>query len=196
MSAAVKQQSLDIPPFWRIRPPGSTPETGVPLFIDAGAGFGDGGHETTQLCLQAVAAAPRTPDFRVLDFGAGSGILAIAAARLGARVDAVEIDPAAIEHAERNARANGVSAQVRFQPTLAGFDGPYDLVVANILRNVLLAEAEELTRRLGTGKLLALSGLVATDVPGIIARHSPLLAGRRPEVHRRGEWCAVVFWPS
>lgn len=192
----MRSPGIDVPPFWRIRPPLGAIDGGVPLFVQPGAGFGDGAHETTQLCLQAIAAGPRTPGYRVLDFGAGSGILAIAAARLGAVVDAVEIDEAALEHARENARSNEVASRIHFRRRLDESMGPYDLILANILREVLLREAEQLVGRLGRGKMLALSGLVATDVPEIIARYSAALDGRRPQVHRRGEWCAVVFWPE
>lgn len=190
--------SIQVPPFWHIGPPDmKLGGSGVALRLGAGAGFGDGAHETTQLCLQAIAAtSPKHGAWQLLDFGSGSGILAIAAAKLRARVDAVEIDEAAIAHAHENARLNAVDQQILFQRSLDGLPGPYALIVANILRPVLLQAAPALAARLSPGKTLVLSGLVATDVPEIIARYSPLLAGRRPTIHQRGEWRAVVFWPE
>ena len=115
---------IEVPPRWKILAVGEpVPSEGVPLFLEPGPGWGDGGHETTQLCLQAIAAtAPRAIDWRLLDFGSGSGLLSVAAARLGAVAEAVEIDETAIEHAEENARANRVADSVRcsrHSPTLS-----------------------------------------------------------------------------
>jgi len=147
------------------------------------------------LCLQAIhwlrPAGARS--WRLLDFGSGSGILSIAAARLGASVEAVEIDPLAIEHARHNAVLNLVEDRVRHSRTLAEAPGRFDLVVANILCDVLLEAAEDLTSRVVENGALALSGLVATDVPRIIARYAPLLAQRRPAVYERGAW-RLLSW--
>jgi ribosomal protein L11 methyltransferase len=156
-------------------------------------GFGDGTHPTTRLCLQAIQAlAPRGEGWRMLDFGAGSGILAIAAAHRGARVDAVEIDPAALAHARANAAHNQVA--IGLATTLDEAAGPYQLVVANILRGVLMAHAELLHARLATGGGLILSGLVATDLPEVGVRYGALL-GRRPEAYHLDDWRALVWRP-
>jgi ribosomal protein L11 methyltransferase len=164
------------------------------ILIEPGPGFGDGTHETTQVCLQAIAAlAPRTGPWRMLDFGSGSGILSIAAARLGAVVDSVEIDPLAAAHGERNATANGVSDRVRVLRTLEQTQPPFDFVVANILRAVLLDFAGALVERTAAGAALVLSGLVSTDVPEVSVRYASRLGGQRPEVYERGEWRALVW---
>lgn len=186
-----------IPPWWHICAAGDPePREGVGIRLEPGVGFGDGTHETTQLCLQAIAALPRRSPWNLLDFGAGSGILAIAAAKLGATVDAVEIDTDALAHADRNARLNAVADRIHLARTLDGLPGPYDVIVANILRPVLLAFAADLVARLRPDGALVLSGLVSTDVPEIVARYSAALDGRRPTVHARHEWRAVVFWPN
>jgi ribosomal protein L11 methyltransferase len=144
--------------------------------------------------MQAIAAlAPRSRPWRLLDFGSGSGILSIAGARLGAIVDAVEIDPKAIAHAERNLCANDVTEQVRQVTSLGEVTGPYDLVVANILRGVLLAFAGALVPLRAARGHLVLSGLVSTDVPEVAACYAPLLGGVRPEVYERDEWRALVW---
>ena len=184
-----------IAPHWRIVPTlGADEGDEVRLVIDPGPGFGDGTHETTQLCLQAIAAlARRSGPLRMLDFGSGSGILAIGAAKLRAVVDAVEIDAAAGAHGERNARANCVDDQIRHAPTLEGTRGPFDLVVANILRAVLLEFADALVARLGPGATLVLSGLVSTDVPQVSVRYASLLGQEQPEVYERGDWRALVW---
>ena len=184
-----------IAPHWRIVPTlGADEGDEVRLVIDPGPGFGDGTHETTQLCLQAIAAlARRSGPWRMLDFGSGSGILAIGAAKLRAVVDAVEIDAAAGAHGERNARANCVDDRIRHARTLEGTRAPFDLVVANILRVVLLEFADALVACLAPGATLVLSGLVSTDVPQVSVRYASLLGEEQPEVYERGDWRALVW---
>ena len=192
-------RSIDIPPRWQIATPGQPPTEGkISVVIAPGVSFGDGSHPTTQLCLQAIAAlAPRgQPGWRLLDFGCGNGVLAIGAARLGAVVDAIEIDPVAIAEAERNAQLNAVGDRVRVARTLDGVIGPFELVVANVLLPVLLEYASGLVGRLALGGALVLSGLVGTDVPPISARYAPLLDGLRPEVHELDGWRALVWRKS
>src|SRR5664279_3870288 len=107
---------MNVSPHWRVLPPWVEPDVrghvdGVPIIrINPGAGFGLGTHETTQLCLLALGHFLRS-GFRpatVLDFGSGSGILAIGAALSGAKVEAVEINERAIENARENATLNHV----------------------------------------------------------------------------------------
>jgi ribosomal protein L11 methyltransferase len=186
---------IEVAPRWQILPLDGVARTGaLALRLAAGPGFGDGSHPTTQLCLQAIAAlAPRGRAWRLLDFGSGSAILSIAGARLGATVDAVEIDGRAIEHAAQNVRANGVADRVRHVSTLADATGPFELVVANILRGVLLAFADALSGVCARGGALVLSGLVSTDVPEVSASYAPRLGGARPEVYEREDWRALVW---
>lgn len=165
----------------------------IELLLAKGPGFGDGSHETTELCLQAIyALAPRGRAFRLLDFGSGSGILSIAAAKLGAEVTGIEIDESAIEHAVVNARWNKVSERIRYGRSLSEAQGTYDLVVANILLPVLLDAAQELVARRAPGGALVLSGLVATDVPAASVGYAPWLGEERFEVYERGSWRALV----
>lgn len=190
---------LRVPPCWTIRHEASGQVgPGIELIVEEGAGFGSGAHPTTQVCLQAIRAfAPREArEWRMLDFGSGSGILAVAAAKLGASVDAIEIDEAALTHARRNAHRNGVASRIRLAQRPDGHDGPYDLIVANILRAVLLEVAEGLTSRLSPRGALVLSGLVASDVPELSVRYAALLGGRRPEVYERGDWRALAWRPE
>jgi ribosomal protein L11 methyltransferase len=143
--------------------------------------------------LQALAAlAPRGRAWRLLDFGSGTGILSIAGAHLGATVDAVEIDPRAIEHGQRNLVINGAAANVRQLTALDDAVGPFDIVVANILRSVLLSFAAPLVERLAWDGALVLSGLVSTDVPEVSSGYARLL-GARPEVYERDEWRSLVW---
>ncbi len=163
----------------------------LPIEIVPSRAFGDGKHETTQMCLKALAVfAPRCA-YRMLDVGSGSGILSIAAAKCGGVAVGVEIDRAAIEAARENARRNGVEARVAFGTEWP--EGVFDVVVANILRDVLLELAPRIVACLANDGLLVLSGVVSTDVPAIIARYSPLCGDRRPEIFERGVWRTLVW---
>jgi ribosomal protein L11 methyltransferase len=190
------ESCIEIPPCWRIVPPGELADPGgANIVLGPGPGFGNGEHETTELCLQAIAAlAPRQArTWQMLDFGSGSGVLAIAAAKLGAWVDAIDIDPRALEHTASNADLNSVAGRIRCSPALACASGPFDMIVANILRSVLLEFARELVARLAPGGTLVLSGLVSTDVPEVIARYAAVLPNQRPHIHERGDWRALVW---
>lgn len=198
-------KGVRIPPFWRVLPPWVSLEEAelspgeVVLRINPGAGFGTGTHETTQLCLdaigQAAGAAGGLQGREALDFGSGSGILAIGAALLGARVDAVEIDPLAIDNARENARLNSADERITYSLDLDSL-GPaktYGLVIANILRPVLIQFSTELVRRMAPKGRLILSGLIDKDVAEVSMVFGKLLGGRKPRVSELGEWRSVVF---
>jgi ribosomal protein L11 methyltransferase len=190
------EERLLVPPRWQVLPPGAVGDDGrIPIYLVPGGSFGDGRHPTTQLCLQGIAAcAPRGVDgWRMLDFGCGSGILAIAAARLGARVDAVDVNLRALEEATGNLRHNGAGERVRLARGVEAMCGPYPLIVANILCGVLLDVAETLVSRLAAQGSLLLSGLVATDVPLVSARYAGRLGGRAPQIMVLGEWRALLW---
>ncbi len=156
--------------------------------------FGDGRHESTQMCLQALAVFAPRRSFRMLDVGSGSGILSIAAAKLGGEAVGVEIDRAANVIAAENARLSGVAKRVAFGT--AWPNETFDVVIANILRGVLVTLADEIVRRRAPGGTLVLSGLVSTDVPELIASYAPRLQGRRPEIFERGAWRTLVWRAS
>lgn len=179
---------VEIPPRFRVATAPATSDARTIVLAPSKA-FGDGTHETTRMCLQALGAyAPRTP-FRMLDVGSGTGILSIGAAKLGGQPLGIEIDEAANASAHENALLNGLD--VAF--STAWPTGSFDVVVANILRDVLLALAPDITSRLARPGLLVLSGLVSTDVPAIVARYAPLLEGRRPDVFERDAWRSLVW---
>ena len=190
-----------VPPFWNILPPWVPTGPDLILRINPGAGFGTGTHETTQLCLRTLGEYSVTSPLkglRVIDFGSGSGILSIGAALLGAQVDGVEIDPLAIDNAVENARLNLVDAMIRYTQTLDEATGPYDLVISNILRPVLMEFAEALVERMAPKCALILSGLIESDVPIVTERFEKLLrAGTGhvigPEVGQLNEWRSLVW---
>jgi len=120
--------------------------------------FGDGLHPTTATCL-ALVAELAGPGTRVLDVGCGSGALSVAAARAGAEVVAVDVDPAAVEATLANAAANGVAVEASTTP-LAELGGAFDLVLANISARAVLELADDLRRRCGPGSVLVPSGIL------------------------------------
>jgi ribosomal protein L11 methyltransferase len=145
---------LWIVPSWAAEP---DPQA-LSLRLDPGLAFGTGSHPTTAQCLRWLEAKLR-PGQRVLDYGCGSGILAIAASRLGAGpVAAVDIDPAALEAAQANARANAAQVAV-FAPERVPA-GPYDVVLANILANPLRVLAPLLASYVRPGGSLVLAGIL------------------------------------
>ena len=197
-------RGIEVPPDWKIVPPWEADGDRAGrhlLVVNPGAGFGTGTHETTQLCLQAFSeslARGARPD-SVLDFGSGSGILAIGAALRGAAlVHAVEIDPLAIDNARENARLNELDGRVRFETDLAALSGDepaggYSVVFANILKPVLLEFSRELGSRVRPGGVMILSGLIEADVEPVLRAYEPLLRGRKGRVLSRNEWRAIVF---
>lgn len=188
-----------VPPFWRIIPPwvdrstlSLEPGTQV-IRINPGAGFGTGTHETTQLCLEALGSVSGLQGARALDFGSGSGILAVGLALLGASVDAVEIDPLAIDNALENAELNQVKDQIHYSQYLSDQNTDYPVITANILRPVLLEFAETLVRRLRPGGFLILSGLIESDLPSVIEAYSQLLGKPPRQTLQKAEWRALVW---
>ncbi|KLU59614.1 ribosomal protein L11 methyltransferase [Peptococcaceae bacterium CEB3] len=129
--------------------------------IDPGMAFGTGTHPTTTLCLEALAEVVY-PGAEVFDLGTGSGILAIAAAKLGAKVWAVDLDPVAVRVAAANVALNGVTAQVSvLRGDLgAALTGEADLVVANIIADVILDLLPDLPRLLRAGGQFLASGII------------------------------------
>jgi ribosomal protein L11 methyltransferase len=190
---------IDVPGFGLVCPPWdvaaeSTRRRPV-VVIDPGCGFGTGLHETTQLCLAALASCSRAEagPRRVLDYGSGSGILAIAAAVLGAEaVDAIEIDTRVHPAILDNARRNSVADRVHVAAELPPIGEPYDVVVANIVAPVLLADADALCERLRRGGTLVLSGLLDDNLPAIIERFQALIR-TRPDVSHSGNWRCLMF---
>ncbi|HUB07953.1 MAG TPA: 50S ribosomal protein L11 methyltransferase [Myxococcales bacterium] len=170
---------------------GPTPAGCHRLVLEPGLAFGTGSHETTSLCLEAVdRELAAHPGARLFDVGTGSGILAIAALELGAgRVLATDDDPIAVRTARENARRNGVTLEVR----LAGEEPPgtFDVVVANILSNTLVALAPLLQSRLAPGGRLFLSGLLASQADEVAAAFVPPL--RELPRQQRGEWVLSTF---
>lgn len=162
-----------IVPSWH-EPP--TQATRV-IRLDPGLAFGTGTHPTTRMCLRWIArqAGTLAPTWqRVLDYGCGSGILAIGAALHGARaVDAVDIDPAAVEATRANASANGVALTAGLPDAAAG---RYPLVLANILATPLKLLAPLLSGHVAAGGHLVLAGILERQVDELTQAYAPWTA--------------------
>jgi ribosomal protein L11 methyltransferase len=181
-------ERLWIVPSWHESPDPAA----INLILDPGMAFGTGSHPTTRLCLEWLERNV-SAGCSLLDYGCGSGILAIAAARLGAgSVAGVDIDPQAVDAARANAERNGVTAL--FADSTQPVAGEYDFVVANILSNPLRVLAPAICAHVRSGGRLALSGILreqAEEIIGIYAQWLPLqvadvredwvcLAGHKP----------------
>lgn len=164
-------ERLWIVPSWHALPDPAA----ISLILDPGMAFGTGSHPTTRLCLEWLEREVNGGE-RMLDYGCGSGILAIAAGKLGAsHVAGVDIDPQAVEAARANAERNEVIAT--FADSAAPVAGEYDLVVANILSNPLRVLAPAICAHVRSGGRLALSGILreqAEEIIGIYAQWLPM----------------------
>ena len=166
------------PSFW-IVPSWHTPPAAATQVVqlDPGLAFGTGTHPTTRMCLRWVATHPTAiGGRRVLDYGCGSGILALGAALFGAAgIDAVDIDPAAVQATRDNAQRNGVPADV-LQPALPNAaEGQYDTVLANILATPLKLLAPLLSGHVVPGGWLVMAGILERQADELTAAYAPWL---------------------
>ena len=175
-------------PSWEPVEPGPND---IDIEIDPENAFGSGDHETTRLVLGLLDARSLAGQ-NVLDVGCGSGILSIAAIRLGARRSVgVDIEHDAVAVAQRNAELNGVSSSVEFSTTpLDQVQGAYELVLANIETRVLVHMPSELRARMARGATLILSGILSREREELMEAYSEM---KLEELVEEGEWCACVF---
>jgi ribosomal protein L11 methyltransferase len=165
-----------------IGPPWEEPdEESVPVVIDPGRAFGTGAHATTRLCLELLLERPRTS---VVDLGCGSGVLAVAAAKLGfAPVFALDVDPDAVAAAGENARKNEVDVAVECADVFVAELPPAELALANLT----LEAVERVAGRFKGGELVA---------SGYLASERPALSGWKPVDRRASEgWAADFYSP-
>jgi ribosomal protein L11 methyltransferase len=163
------------PEFWIVptwhEPPAQARQT---IRLDPGLAFGTGTHPTTRMCLRWIATRQPAAPARVLDYGCGSGILAIGAAKFGAlAIDAVDIDPSAVEATRLNADANAVTLNAGL-PDAA--EGRYDVVLANILATPLKVLAPLLCAHVVPGGSLVLAGILERQADELKSAYAPYAA--------------------
>jgi ribosomal protein L11 methyltransferase len=192
-----------VKPSWEPVPAEDAPSTSsvcsgsitpdVVVDIDPGMAFGTGYHPTTQLCLQVLQEIVRGSE-TVLDVGTGSGLLAIAAVKLGAHsAVGLDIDSVAVEVAEENVRQAGLSEAITIEraDSPSAFDGQADIVFANIIAKVLVEMADALAEKLAAGGKLVASGIVterADQVRDAFRAAGLAIVDERTD----GEWVALV----
>lgn len=177
---------LWVVPSW-ITPPEAD---GINLMLDPGLAFGTGDHPTTALCLTWLAEHNLTGK-QLVDFGCGSGILACAAAKLGAaQVIGTDIDPQALRASAQNAAQNRVSLDLYLPEAMPSISA--DVVIANILFNPLLSLAEQLVSMVKTDGLLVMSGILIEQAAPLIA-HYQELGMKLVSKNEQGDWAIVVL---
>ncbi|MFQ5464846.1 MAG: 50S ribosomal protein L11 methyltransferase [Thermodesulfobacteriota bacterium] len=186
-------RTLLIKPAWSRARPG--PGT-IEVIIDPSMAFGTGTHATTKLCLRAIMrilhGGGRAPAGEVLDVGCGTGVLAIAAVKLGAvRAVGVDIDPVALRVARANVRKNGARVTISSLPA-ERVRGRFSLVAANILSGELLRLAPALFRKVRPGGRLVLSGILDGEAERVGAAYGAL-GLRRVKTLTSSGWAAMIF---
>ena len=161
--------------------------------LDPGAAFGTGQHATTSLCIRALEDLVR-PGMTVFDVGTGSGVLAIVAAKLGAkRVEAVDFDPVAVRVARENVRQNGAEGIVHTERSdlLKSVEGKADLIIANIIADIIVRLFGEVKGSLAAGGTMLLSGIIEDRLPDVV--EAAALHGFSVEkIEQEKGWAAVV----
>ena len=173
---------------WNVEPPGDEPDA-IVVRLDPGLAFGTGTHPTTALCLEWLDALDLNGK-TVLDYGCGSGVLAIAALKLGAaRVVGVDNDPQALSASRDNAERNGVALQLELSAPDAFVAEAFDALVANILAGPLDVLAPRFAQCVKPGGTIALSGILRGQEPALCARYAEWFDAI--EVEAREDWMRI-----
>ncbi|PEZ07807.1 50S ribosomal protein L11 methyltransferase [Bacillus sp. AFS018417] len=183
--------TFTIVPTWEEYTP-SSPEEKI-IELDPGMAFGTGTHPTTTMCIRALEKTVQPGD-TVIDVGTGSGVLSIAAAKLGAAsIQAYDLDPVAVESAEMNVRLNHTENVVTVgqNSLLEGIEGPVDLIVANLLAEIILLFPEDAAKVVKQGGLFITSGIIAAKEK--IITEALVKAGFTvEEVLTMEDWVAII----
>ena len=179
-----------------ICPTGSEPDAGgaIVVRLDPGLAFGTGSHATTAMCLEWLDGL-ELGDRTMLDYGCGSGVLAIAALRLGCkRAHAMDIDVQAVTATRQNAAHNGVSDRLAVTAGAGTIDGTFDVVAANILAGPLADLAAAISEHVAPDGLLALSGVLADQVDMVRNAYLPWIRFDEPEfrAHSGQTWTRLT----
>lgn len=157
-----------------------TDKDAVIVHLDPGLAFGTGTHATTALCLEWLESLS-PENATMLDYGCGSGVLAIAALRLGcASVSAIDIDPQAVSATCNNSRHNGVQQRLIVTSSDRDIDGRFDIVIANILAGPIIELAESIACRVNNNGSLALSGILSSQVDDVLRAYQSWICFDEP----------------
>jgi ribosomal protein L11 methyltransferase len=174
---------------WNIEPPADPSQVQAIVRLDPGLAFGTGTHPTTALCLEWLDALD-LDGLRVLDFGCGSGVLAIAALKLGAAAAVgIDNDPQAISASRDNAERNGVGGRLALHLPDEAPQDTFPVVVANILAGALDSLAEQLAAACAPGGRIALSGILDGQQQALLERYRPWFDAL--EATRREDWIRI-----
>jgi len=183
---------VEVEPFY-VHPTWSEPHPDrINIAIDPALAFGTGHHPTTAACLEAVGRFVR-PDDDVLDVGCGSGILAIAACKLGANVDACDTDPVSVGNTLENCDINDVDLRHIWEGSASRAEATYDVVIANIVADVLVFIADELKKLLRPEGRLILSGILDKYEAKIVDAYADMALVERIV---KEEWVTLVVAPK
>jgi len=166
------------------------------VHLDPGLAFGTGTHPTTAMCLEwldAIDLEGKT----VLDYGCGSGVLAIAALKLGcSSAIGMDIDPQAVTASRQNAADNGVAQDLLVTGSPQGLEGPFDVVVANILAGPLVEFADSITSLLARDGMLALSGVLCEQAGEVTRAYKPWIEFDEPAFREQDgqTWSRLTGW--
>lgn len=179
-------QRLWVVPSWQVAPD----PTATNILLDPGLAFGTGTHPTTALCLEWLESYPLGAQMTLLDFGCGSGILAIAAVKLGvARASAVDIDPQALTASKQNADNNACLDKITLYYPNQLPAGVFNIVMANILAEPLLQLAEDLAAKVCAGGAIVLSGILKNQAQQVYDRYS--LWFELDPIARKDDWVRI-----
>ncbi|MEQ8707117.1 MAG: 50S ribosomal protein L11 methyltransferase [Phaeodactylibacter sp.] len=188
-------QPIQVEEFCGVRAPFHEPMKGVryEIIINPEMAFGTGHHETTHMMIAGMQH-PEWTGKAVFDYGCGTGILAILAGMLGAtEIDAVDIEKPAYESTVENAKRNGVPHLKAYFGDLSKVpERTYDIILANINRNVILNSLEALYNRLNAGGQLLASGILQVD-KAMVTERAALVGFECLETMHRGDWCCLQF---
>ena len=183
-----------IKPTWKEKP---TNAKKVVIEIDPGLAFGTGSHETTNLCLKALAHIIKEEGKKqikeVLDVGTGTGILAIAAVKAGSkRAVGTDIDPVAIKVARQNAKVNKVKVEFTTKE-LSKVKGSYDVVFGNILSGELIRLRDDLIKKTNKKGFLILSGILATELKEVVDAFKETGLVQNYKTFKKNEWSCLIL---
>ncbi len=180
---------IEIAPFY-IHPTWDSSKEGmVNIAIDPALAFGTGHHPTTATCLQAVARSVKRDDY-VIDVGCGSGILGIAACKLGGMIDACDTDPVSVANAQENARLNQISFNRIWEGSATLTNQQYDVVIANIVADVLVMIAPDLKKILKDNGTMILSGILDKYEAKVLKKYSDFFQIERIA---QDEWVTLII---